>query len=494
MIVKPLHTSESIEKIEVNDYDRLLLEEFVEKYGYVQMFDSLNEVTYYGNDGNFNRTGGSRVRRVGGALQAVPSLLISTAICWPATLISALGALSHRMRKKFEDKNSWLNRLDPRFWNDYLGTYHEREKRSKKSSINDGGKTWVDRAKTALFGAGAAGAGLLAGKKLSDKEKADASTAFTKDDVVNAAFTPYWVTLSNGEVLRLRADSPENAMILANMIIAYTTKPCYEKMNYMLQNPQYRRYKFNFNDGEVCYWAGKTQNEAYEQALTTRIDLCDQMNQVMPDVVQLDNLEEPEIVGKVEVSKGELIPVPEQNKFISVSSTKPEYKEETSKKLPSPVYCYGILDNYRAAYANFVINIPATDTNDAVDIVRRFDDRNESLEDVYDRMEKKQELYQVKMKDGDIYYIPGETQNDAVELAAKIYVSKVNSIRKTLQGEDMEEYEGFLKEFGSMLNGIKSVSPVSPKDYTLKKGNQFVLKKYVGKGKEDIEKVGNYNF
>jgi len=493
MIIELLKTSESLHNKEISEHDMLVIEELVEKYGCSPMFDTLNEVTYYGNDGNFNRTGGSRVRRIGGALQSIPSLLISTAISWPATLISALGAISHRMRKKFEDKNSWMNRLDPRFWNDYLGTYHEREGRKRNSSTNDNGRTWVDRAKTALFGAGAAGAGLLAGKALSDKDKAEAEESLTKDAVVAAAFVPYWVTLSNGEILRFRASSPEDAKTLANMVIAYTKKPCYDTMNWGIKNNNFKRYRFQFSDGEVCYWAASTKEKAYEQALTTRIDLCDQMNQINPDVVQLDNLEEPQIVGKVEVSK-EQIPVPEQNKFISVSTDKPEFKEDDKKKLPVPLYSYGILDHYKGGYANFILNFPATSSNDAVDIIRDFDHRNYAVEEVYDRMEKKLELFKVTMKDGDTYFIPADTENGASELANRIYMEKVNSVKKTLQGEARESYEEFLDEYGKMISGVKSVSKVSPKDYTLKKGNQFSLKRYRGRGKEEIDNLGNYNF
>ena len=492
MIVELHRTSESLHQKDIQEHDLLILEDMMERYGYSPMFDALNEITYYGNDGNFNRTGGSRVRRVKGALQSIPSLMMSTAICWPATLISAIGAVSHRMRKKFEDKNSWMNRLNPMFWNDYLGTYREREGRKKKSSTNDNGKTWVDRAKTALFGAGAAGAGLLAGKALTDKEKEEMAASLTKEDVVAAAFVPYWVTLSNGEILRFRASSPEEAKTLANMVIAYTRKPCYETMNWGIKNNDFKRYRFQFDDGEVCYWAAKTKNEAYEDALTTRIDLCDQMNQIKPDVVELDNLENPKIVGNVEVSR-EPIPIPEQNKFIAVSTEKPDFKTDSQKKLPSPLYLYGVLDAYKTAYANFVLNFPSSDENTAVDIVKDFNKGNEYVETVYNRMEKKLEMFQVKMKDGDIYYIPADAQNGASELAEQIYRSKLNSIKKSLHGEARESYEEFLAEFGTMISGVKSVSSINPKDYTFKRADEFTLKKYKGRGKEDSETVGRFN-
>ena len=111
----------------------------------------------------------------------------------------------------------------------------------------------------------------------------------------------------------------------------------------------------------------------------------------------------------------------------------------------------------------------------------------------YNRMEKKLEMFQVKMKDGDLYYIPAEAENGAAELAEQIYREKVNSIKKILQGDARVSYEEFLEEFGEMIGGVKSVSSINPKDYTFKRADEFTLKRYKGRGKEDSETVGKFN-
>ena len=131
MIIKPTYTTESIEEQHIDVFDQMILESLVSRYGSDIVFQSINEShSYYGSGGRFDRTGGSRVSGVSGFLQSLPSLAITTLICWPAVLIAGLGAISHRMREKYEDKNSWLNRLNPRFWVDYLATPHK----SKSSS------------------------------------------------------------------------------------------------------------------------------------------------------------------------------------------------------------------------------------------------------------------------------------------------------------------------------------------------------------------------
>ena len=123
MIIKPTYTTESIEEQHIEDFDQMILESLVSRYGSDIVFQSINEShSYYGSGGRFDRTGGSRVSGVSGLLQSLPSLAITTLICWPAVLLAGLGAISHRMREKYEDKNSWLNRLNPRFWVDYLAT------------------------------------------------------------------------------------------------------------------------------------------------------------------------------------------------------------------------------------------------------------------------------------------------------------------------------------------------------------------------------------
>ena len=482
MKINKYYTSESINEQTINDYDIELLEYLVEQYGENIVFDSINEGhTYYGSGGRFDRTGGSRVSGISGALQSIPSFAITTLICWPVVLLAGLGALSYRFQKKYEDKNSWLNRLNPRFWVDYIANPKSSSNSSSSSSKEkDGG--WKERVKNALFGAGGAAAGAAVASKLAKDSSTD-EPDYDKEDVFNAAFVPYWVTLSNGEILRVRADSEEHAKAMANMIIAYTTKPCYEMLNRKI-DAGCPRYKFYFDDGEMCYWSAPTQKQAYNEALDARKDLCEALNKTMPGMVALSALDEPKVDGKVEVVRDEHIEIPVQNKFRNVTTVQPHREAEGTKILPKPTYKYGSLDNFRANYANFTLNVPAYHDGEAKEIIREFNSRNEIIDNIYSLMDKKYDLYRVVMKDGDIYFIPGKSINAIGNIAVDLYYKKVNAIKKVLQGSALEEYEDFLTDFGSMIDKVKDVKP-APESYTIKKGDEAGLVKIIDKDEKE---------
>ena len=498
MIIKPVYTTGSIHKKHIDDHDFMALEYLVSQYGSDIVFDSINEAhSYYGTGGNFDRTGGSRVSGISGFLQSIPSLAITTAICWPVTLLAGLGALSYRFRENYEDKNSWLNRLNPRFWVDYLATPSKSKKSSSSyssssSSNKSDKKSWKDRVKAALFGAGAGGA--VAGAAALAKDSSTDDNEEIKETAMNAIFVPYWVTLSNGEVIRVKTDSEEHAKAMANMIVSYNRKPVYEALNYKIERGC-SRYKFIFDDGEVCYWAAPDQKQAYKEALESRTELCNIFNKVMPGFVVLEVLDKPKIEGKVEISK-ERIPVPEQNKFINITTTQPEKPvKEVKKELPKPTYKYGSLSNYKVTYANFLLNIPGYKEGEAMEITRLFNSHyaNDYIRDIYDNMDKRFDLYRVVMQDGDIYVIPGKTVNEVGRTGKDLYHAKVESIKEILQDAALDEYNNFLDEYGEFVDRVKDVKIIDPaefKDYNIKPGDYANIKKVVDK--DEIKKYPKF--
>ena len=71
----------------------------------------------------------------------------------------------------------------------------------------------------------------IAAKLSKDASINDEDIEEIKEKALNSIFVPYWVTFSNGEIVRVRADSEENAKLMANMIIAYTVKSVYNVLN-----------------------------------------------------------------------------------------------------------------------------------------------------------------------------------------------------------------------------------------------------------------------
>ena len=501
MIIKPVYTTGSIHKKHIDEHDFMVLEYLVSEYGSDIVFESINEATYYGTGGNFDRTGGSRVSGISGLLQSLPSLAITTAICWPVTLLAGLGALSYRIRKNYEDKDSWLNRLNPRFWVDYLATPSKDNSSSSSysssSSDKSDKKSWKDRVKSVLFGGGSAAA-VAGGAALMNKDSSsgEEDTEEMKETALNAIFVPYWITLSNAEIIRVKADTEEHAKAMANMIISYNRKPVYEMLNQKIEK-DCSRYKFTFDDGEVCYWAALDQKQAYKEALKSRTDLCAVFNNTMPGFVVLEELNKPKIVGNVEISKDK-IPIPEQNKFISVTTKEPSKPTTSSRpELPNPTYKYGSLSNYKVTYANFLLNIPAYQEGEAVEITREFNSHyaDRTIKDIYDSMDKRLDLYRVTMKDGDIYVIPGKTVNEVGRIGKDLYHAKVESIKDVLQNAALDEYNNFLNDYGEFIDSVKDVKLIDPdkfKDYTFKPADYANMVKVDGKGKDDKKKCPKF--
>jgi hypothetical protein len=201
--------------------------------------------------------------------------------------------------------------------------------------------------------------------------------------------------------------------------------------------------------------------------------------------------------GNVEISK-EKIPIPEQNKFISVTTKEPSKPTKSSRpELPNPTYKYGSLSNYKVTYANFLLNIPAYQEGEAVEITREFNSHyaDRTIKDIYDSMDKRLDLYRVTMKDGDIYVIPGKTVNEVGRIGKDLYHAKVESIKDVLQNAALDEYNNFLNDYGEFIDSVKDVKLIDPdkfKDYTFKPADYANMVKVDGKGKDDKKKCPKF--
>ena len=514
MIVEKLYISESSSPMEsIPDYDLEVMKSLVEQYGIESIINQMNDDnikslneghSYYGSSGgNYDRTGGSRVSGISGALQSLPSFLITTAICWPVSLLAAIGALSYRIQKNYQDKESWLNRLNPRFWVDYIAT-PSRDKCSSSSGGWNGNSshkkdssTFWEKTKSYLGigGATAAGAatGTAAGAAIAakkDGEDDDEYKEMTPEEIKSKDFKEYWFTLSNKEILRVRADSEEHAVMFVNMIIAYTKKT-YDELNkkITMKGADCPRYTFYFNDGEMCYWTGPTKEQAYKEALKTRKELTDTFNRPYGGIVHMDDLSTPEIEGDVEISRTDKIPVPEQDKFLDISTTQPRRVDDAPKNLPKPVYRYEDLDQYRLHYANFYFNVPSSRESEAVEMIRELNHNNALIDKIYNNMVKRLDMYIVVMADGDRYYIPGDFPEDVKETAKALWKQKIAVIEHTLQSSYKEQFTRFFDVYHKLLTVIKKVEKT--KAYNIQKGDEghVVL---VTTGEEPSEKGNTF--
>ena len=477
MKTNKLETSESESKrFQVPEHDIELISYLTEKYGTDSVVENINEYdSYYGYDhGNFSQTGGSRVRGVGGLIKSIPSFAITAAVSWPAAVLAAIGALSYRFQKKYEEKDSFLNKFNPAYWTEYIAT----PRRDKKENQATDGDTFGSKVKKALGIGAAAAAGAYAGNKLANKNNDE--NAISPEEMKNNDFKEYWVTLSNYEILRLRADNEENVKKLANTIITQT-KPTYELLNRKLkENPDMCvKYTFTFSDGEVCYWAGADgKRQAYDEALKSRQDLCNALNKTFSGLIVLDTLDVPVLVGNPVKKKGELIELPKPNNFIKISTTKPDVRiSKEDKTLKQPVYKFDRFEQCKITWRNFSFNIPFTKQADAEDFIHMFANNDTLLEKIYKNAEREETIYGVTMPDGDQYVIPSISTYDAAGIAMQIYNTKVRILKSIYKDVYKRDYENFLEDYGAILGCTKSIRAL--KDYNkdnFKKGHALSVR------------------
>ena len=119
---------------------RCLLEEVdardIDKY-----VESLNETGYWvglGGKSSVGQTPGTTQHGLKGALNALPSMILSFLVCPPATILRWIGAVRARSEKR------WLKtRINPNRWLDYVATPWERE--NAKKELNDNSQYYYTR-------------------------------------------------------------------------------------------------------------------------------------------------------------------------------------------------------------------------------------------------------------------------------------------------------------------------------------------------------------
>ena len=222
---------------------RCLLEEVdasdIDKY-----VESLNETGYWlglGGKSSVGQTPGTTQHGLKGAINALPSMVLSFLVCPPATILRWIGAVRARAEKR------WLKtRINPNRWLDYVASPWEREK---------------------------------ANKELNDKTQY------------------YYTRLANGEILRVVGSSTLEAKEMVMAIEHKDIIPRYAEWNNKLSltdrnsddtvsispssegSPEYIMWVIKFKDGEACYAFGKPdasdKEDIKEKAIESRKAIVD---------------------------------------------------------------------------------------------------------------------------------------------------------------------------------------------------------------------------
>lgn len=450
--------------------------------------DILNEDRYYmkNNDLDFNRTSGAKDGRLKGLLKSLPSLALTVAVSPPVAALAAIGALFYRWQKRWEDRDAKRQILNPAYWVDYLANPHESNKKDKNDKTKDNDSTNTNTSNSTST-AVAAGAGAVAGGLLADRLKK--SRELTPEERKAAAFIVFWVTLSNGEILRVRALDEKGAKEITNNIIDILEEPVYGELNKKIRYGGFPRYKFYLDTGEIVYWSADEKKEAVKEAFDTRGEICEILNREYPDLTKIDQMDLPKKVVKSEAKKGELIDIPEKNKFI-ISRTKPDFSKQ--EKTDRPFWKWGTLNHFKTSFAVFTkIAFPAENEKDAEKIIREYyNSIRHEIDKILPMLNTTTKLFKINFVDGDIYHMPGKTQQEAVNIGNQFHEIKYKIIEKHMIGVNKEDYIELLENYNKTSRGvnIKAINKVSdtPETYSVKNPKHVKLIR-LDNNKESVE-------
>lgn len=271
---KGVKTLESL----MSEEDTTLLEGLLEQYGETAINESVSNITdNILNEGygpsvrdpkwSDNKTRGAvdvgpnkkRLRGLGGFVKTLPSMAISFLICPPLACIQLLGAVRHRMEKK------WLGRLfNSKTWLDFIATPSEKQEELKQKMKDAFAK------KTQFYYTTLANGEILKVPAVNTLEAKDMILAITRKELI-----PRYKELdsdkshilkevsNNGQVSREPGISAGQGNRIADTI-TYSDRDC-------------KMWAVKFSDGQCCYMFGPEgqRDEIKEKAQESKKGVID---------------------------------------------------------------------------------------------------------------------------------------------------------------------------------------------------------------------------
>lgn len=285
-----------------------------------------------------------------GFVKSLPSMALTAAVCWPAGVLMAIGALHDRFEKKVN--NTLLN---PKTFADWIAnTNTDGVKNDKKKDSSFGVKTYDSSTKKE---------NPYDVEERPGNRKAS-TTRNIKDASVNSLeMKKYFVELDNGEVMKLYAISDNEAKEQAKTMIS-SMRGKYKTMNDLFEEGAHT-YRIVLSDGSIVYLTAESRENAVSIANYTAAELKKLYASL--GVKQ-------ETAGKVKIVTDEgIIPIPAPAKIEnvventapdpdSVPKLKPEISKEFYTNEAAKVYTYKLRINFNTVY------ICAKDDNEAKDI------------------------------------------------------------------------------------------------------------------------------
>lgn len=273
--------------------DKRILNYLVESYNkraLLESVDTLNELLFTDitqDRSSVQQTAGMKDKGVKGLVKALPSAIISNTIFWPASLIALLGALTVRAERRWLksvfNNDNWLDYMSRSFKDKWLPDDASKGKKYDSSTLAD----------SSFY------------TNLSDAEKNQFAKEFAQENTKT-----YYAVLSNGEILRVRTMSQEDAHKLVDKIIDFVP---YNEMEKRLSMGQ-TVYMVYFTNYEQVIWCAADKEIAKKEALLAKQQAY---REILKKTGSYDGNSETLKVEKVQKLKNQAIEIPDKNYILT---------------------------------------------------------------------------------------------------------------------------------------------------------------------------------
>ena len=467
----------------VKESDKQYLQSIAEKYGNETLYNALLEYSYGRHTFDHEMHSAGQTKRYAGmkgALFTVPSFLLCTLIYPPLAFVLLMGAVANRISAKWHEQKGMFGALNPLSWAEYIATGNYRNK-------DENGKTAYDGAPRRTAGNDADRKNIDAG----DSSALQNSIGQSMKDVEvskleSLVFRDWFITFDNGEVVKLISYNEEGAKIGAKALIDHPIMlkrlgaqiSAYERYKSEMDQ-QYSVYKAVFNDGQIFYTVGKTEEEATATAkeivksLGKAIDEGYKNNHINIQSYRVPNLVRLEIQEKLE------IPLPQSVVDISNFASVPG-KEDNNEKESKFFWQYGtnlyqveMIFSKGMPANSFVMKFPTENFEMAKKIVK------EILSDFWntpygkmlrDDQSDTDNWYMAKFIDGDRYLIHDKDDVAAKQKALSLYRLKMNSCKRFISQNFTKVIDSKMEKVGrtfiaDSLGKIKEPAPDKPEKF-----------------------------
>lgn len=363
------------------------------------VFDTYNQTT------SSQKTTGMHDRGVKGALRALPSAILTTAIYWPGALLALVGALSLRSQKH------WLKSVfNTDNWLDFISTSYK-----EKGGRDNPAKGPASNSSSNIQDSSVISAEEY--EKMSDEEKEEYIKKLYKENIKT-----YYAVMSNGEIFRVRAIDEITARQIFDKIIEFNP---YDEMQRRLAAGGIA-YMIYFNDFEQAIWVAADKEQARDEAMMSRrqldatyakIGVTDPLRQTGLKVVDITELKDQKNITRPDLGYRITEQIP-----LSYRNTGPKSNEEYYTDQRTGVW------TYRTRNSDCIYSYPARNNGEANKIAMELYLFTKKYFIVNEKLFKKNEgycYYKVSFTDGDSYIVCAKNSEEADRFALKIQDTKI---------------------------------------------------------------------